>query len=1239
MKATGSRTPADLPHPRVTSRRGRAALILATVVALGASLLTAGPAMATGELPDGRSLATAAGSCWEIKQNDPSASTGIYWILTPALRAPEQFYCDMTTDGGGWVLIGRGREGWKEQYSGMSTPANVRNTPTGTAAFAPAQLPGKTVNGLLNGTRVDSLADGVRIRRAMDVDGTQWQEARFKFQSRDRWVWTFSAVHRVGTYSFDGVTGSGGQTRNFGADAAFRRVDTQTPANQGYLGGMAYGAQVSGSTSATSYLYSRVTGGARPFAQMFLRPQLRLSDMDFGVIADAGAPAVTQPVLPESEAVTTSWGVSGLANGSAGELNTEVQAFGQVGNTVYVGGNLRYVQRTEAGQDRVERPYAAAFDVNSGAFQPGFAPVLNNQVKAIAGLPDGRVVLGGQFSSVNGVSQAGVAIVDAATGATSGWQIALENRTTGGLGQVRGLSVQGNWLYIAGSFSHLKRVGSNAVSAWNGARINLTTGNPDANWNPLMNGTSVGVDASAQGDRAYFSGYFRQTGSVATLSASAIQTSPGAAVVQPVWAPRFSKSSVDANGQVAGNIWQLGVREAGGRVWLGGSEHSLFSYDRNTFERVSGSITNNGGDFQAVTSSGNVVVAGCHCGDWVYENAFNWSDVGTNWTQADKMSLLAAWDASTGKQLPEFSPVTQARAGYGSWALFTDSTGKLWAGGDFTRSVRAGGVNQWSGGFIRFAPRDAESPTAPGSLTATPAGSGSAVLSWGQSTDAAGSVTYEVLKENRVVAVTTSRTATVPVGQTETRYFVRSADAAGNRSATTAVAVVSPPSDDYLDFVTSPSDWKWRFDSAPLPAGWNQASFDDSSWSSGSSVLGFNTTGVGTDISVGAPTPRPLSAQFRTRFTVTDPSTVENGTLSVIANDGVIVYVNGTEIGRANLPAGTIGQSTYSTAAPRSAAAATNRYTFPVPRSLLVDGSNVIAASTHVNYRSTPDVSFDLTFTAERGTPPPPPAGITVTATATDSTTVNLAWTHPGGSTATEYRVSRDGAPVGTVAVPATGYTDAGYTDAGLTASTTYHYTVVGVDAFGAYGPPAEALVTTPAAPPDPHVASVSTGDTWKWRFSSDALPAGWTGTGFDDSTWSTGPGVLGLGSTGLGTDIGIGAPTPRPLSAQFRTTFEAPDPGALSAVELTVVANDGVVVWVNGVELGRVNLPAGALTQNTYATAAPRSAAAAANPVRFSIPVAMLTAGVNHIAAQTHVNYRSTPDLSFAATVTGTRK
>ncbi|MDW4573602.1 fibrinogen-like YCDxxxxGGGW domain-containing protein [Microbacterium sp. M3] len=1224
--------PDGLHSLRTTTRR-RHRLIVAAAIAVAAlvgSLSLPVTATAADPLPDGKTEATAAGSCWEVKQNYPASTNGVYWLQTPTLVYPQQFYCDQESEGGGWVLIARGREGWKNYYQGLQSAATIANTPSGTAAFQVAQLPSLTIDGLLNKGRVDALADGIRVRRATNVAGSTWQEARFKMVVRDRWVWTFNAEHRVGTWRFGTTNGSGGLTSNFGNNTSFNRIDTTAKSTHNWLAGWGYGNSVTGQNAATSYLWTpnNNQAGAFPFTQLFLRPTLRLADMNFGSIPDGGAPATTVSAIPDSDAMRTVWGVSGSGNGATGELNTEVAAFGEMAGKVYVGGNFRYVQRTQAGSGQVEQPFVAAFDIATGEWISTFRPALDGQVKAINALPDGRLALGGQFATVNGAPQPGIAFVNPATGALTGQQVVVENRTTGGVPYVRDLDVQGNLLYVAGSFTHLTRAGSaSSASTWNGGRVALATSTPDVDWNAFLNGTTVSVDASAQGDRAYYSGYFKMKENTKATSGTALQTGAGAALTVPQWNPTFSKSSVDASGNITGNVWQLGVIEAGDQVWLGGSEHSMFSYNRSNFALTSGSITKAGGDFQAVAAGNGLVYGGCHCGDFVYQDAYAWSNVGTNWTQADKISLFGAWDAQTHRYVHEFSPIVTARAGYGVWGLFVDSTGVVWAGGDISRTIRSGFINQWSGGFARFAPRDSAAPTRPGPVSVAITGGGTrADLTWSPSSDPGG-VTYEVLRGNRVIASTTSTAFTVPATATATKYFVRARDAGGNRSASTAAVTVKTAADTFTTFIPNGAQWSYRFSSDPLPTDWASVGFDDSSWAGGNGVLARGVAGAATNIDPTALSPRPLSAQFRHEFTVTDAATVADGTVTVIANDGVIVYLNGVELGRTRMPAGAITQNTYATSVVTHAAAAASRVTYAVPAGMLVSGTNVIAASAHANYRSTPDMSFDLSFVAERGAPAAPPgpvSGLTATDVTQDSVTLNWSAPSTGGPVAS-YAVSRDGA--GVASVPAS---QLSWTDGGLTADTTYVYRVVAVGAGGSSAA-ATVQVHTPAVPdPGEPPVVIENGATWSYRYSSDPLPADWTAIPFDDSAWASGNGLLARGVAGAATNIDPTGLTTKPLSAQFRKSFAVVDAAGVADGTVTVIANDGVIVYLNGVELGRTRLPAGTITQNSYATAVVSNATAVASRSTFAVPAALLVEGENVISASTHANYRSTPDLSF---------
>ena len=87
-------------------------------------------------------------------------------------------------------------------------------------------------------------------------------------------------------------------------------------------------------------------------------------------------------------------------------------------------------------------------------------------------------------------------------------------------------------------------------------------------------------------------------------------------------------------------------------------------------------------------------------------------------------------------------------------------------------------------------------------------------------------------------------------------------------------------------------------------------------------MLGWGTGSVVTGIDTFASTQdRPLTAYFRRTVAIADPSTVSSLRLIAVANDGAAVYVNGVEVARQNLPAGTLTRNTYAVTALREAAA------------------------------------------------------------------------------------------------------------------------------------------------------------------------------------------------------------------------------------------------------------------------------------------------------------------------------
>lgn len=154
--------------------------------------------------------------------------------------------------------------------------------------------------------------------------------------------------------------------------------------------------------------------------------------------------------------------------------------------------------------------------------------------------------------------------------------------------------------------------------------------------------------------------------------------------------------------------------------------------------------------------------------------------------------------------------------------------------------------------------------------------------------------------------------------------------------------------------ITAGSTWSYYTQEAAPGSDWKAPSFNDSSWPTGQAPIGYGALDLSTEFT--PPATRPLAVYFRRSFTIANSSTVASLSLTTRADDGVVVYVNGTEVGRQNMPTGTVGHGTYATQGPAQPTPAS----FAVPTGLLVTGENLITAETHLNYRSTPTVSFEL---------------------------------------------------------------------------------------------------------------------------------------------------------------------------------------------------------------------------------------------------------------------------------------
>jgi hypothetical protein len=175
-----------------------------------------------------------------------------------------------------------------------------------------------------------------------------------------------------------------------------------------------------------------------------------------------------------------------------------------------------------------------------------------------------------------------------------------------------------------------------------------------------------------------------------------------------------------------------------------------------------------------------------------------------------------------------------------------------------------------------------------------------------------------------------------------------------------------------------PSGGHWHYLDNGTDQGtlWRSNTFNDASWALGPALLGYGTGQEGTTVSYGPnAAAKYITTYFRRGVYVPAASDVHTLNLRVLRNDGVIVYLNGAEVLRDNMPSGTI---IYTRPAQRAATGIyeTNWVSLPLNASVLRDGTNVIAAEIHLQSASGPDIAFDLELSGEATIPSEAPLSV-----------------------------------------------------------------------------------------------------------------------------------------------------------------------------------------------------------------------------------------------------------------------
>ncbi|WP_461053973.1 metallophosphoesterase [Spirosoma arcticum] len=327
--------------------------------------------------------------------------------------------------------------------------------------------------------------------------------------------------------------------------------------------------------------------------------------------------------------------------------------------------------------------------------------------------------------------------------------------------------------------------------------------------------------------------------------------------------------------------------------------------------------------------------------------------------------------------------------------------------------------------------------------------------------------------------------------------------------------------------IKSGDSWKY-FATGETPASinWRGAdAFDDANWIEGASPLGYGGDGEVTTVPYGPnPSSKYITTYFRKTLRIADAA----GSFSFRykRDDGIVLYINGQEVKRENLPTAAITNSTLATTVSEQEEPLWK--TVDVPNGLLKAGDNVIAAEIHQSSAGSSDIRFDVEL-----------------------------WR----TTAFQRSIS------------------------------------------------AIVRTLTNAAPPPQAPSSqtfVKTGQSWKYYVATAAPPPTWKGCPtcsdgglFDETGWSSGPSPLGY-PDGPETGLETGGTRKGTLVKQCPTSFTCVNKDTTTYFRLKVTLadatgsffmryklDDGIVIYVNGREVKRHNLPAlpAVITYGTHAT------------------------------------------------------
>jgi hypothetical protein len=195
-------------------------------------------------------------------------------------------------------------------------------------------------------------------------------------------------------------------------------------------------------------------------------------------------------------------------------------------------------------------------------------------------------------------------------------------------------------------------------------------------------------------------------------------------------------------------------------------------------------------------------------------------------------------------------------------------------------------------------------------------------------------------------------------GRTNKNYSLGGIGGAGGASGTNGIGGQPGSCDLFqaiINYINEFSSWSF-WDSSTYPGtNWQQPGFADSAWTTGLPVFGY---GNGDEQTMLNASNGAISVYFRQHFVATNAAELTNLLIMLRRQDGAVVYLNGIEVLRDNMPGGVITPTTY---APGDAPDGGKQVIFDtISPEFLLPGSNLMAVEVHRSATNTNALTFAL---------------------------------------------------------------------------------------------------------------------------------------------------------------------------------------------------------------------------------------------------------------------------------------